>query len=46
MSVIMLVGVKQDGIKWDVFSGQCRHLSPKLKVWHWVGVPYYPAFHH
>jgi len=26
---MMLVAVKQNGIKWDVFSDQCRHISQK-----------------
>jgi len=26
---MMLVVVKQNGINWDVFSEQCRHISQK-----------------
>jgi len=41
ISVMMLVVVKQNGINWDVFSGQCRHISQKCDTW-WE----YWAFHH
>jgi len=37
----MLVAVKQIGNHWDVFSDQCRHISPKCDSgWE------YRAFHH
>ena len=35
ISVTMFVVLKQNGIDWNVFSDQRRHIS----LWHWVGLP-------
>jgi len=38
---MMLAAVEQNEINWDVFSGQCRHISQKFDTgWE------YRAFHH
>jgi len=38
---MMLVVVKQNGMNWDVFSDQCRHISQTCDTgWE------YRAFHH
>ena len=41
ISVMMLVVIKLNGINWDVFSDQGRHMSQKCDTW-WK----YRVFHH